>query len=459
MLVLFLVNSFNSGKRSLFSFVNVSSGKVSNLTCMHFSQEMSSKNYTCININDYIDAIEKEVTDGKPTFKAKLRYQNQKPVIRTLIDIQGKGEFERLLRYHRKKAEYDKMRHFCQNLLLPQIRSLPAERRSMVPNFDHELSIALSMPTDRGRQTFHRLASGKEYKGILLDLVTDLAPEQKQLCIEAMEPLTDGEALLCTIDSVAQNDKCFDRKYERIEAARKCVDLFKNCDLDDDSKTNLVSPKVSGAQCEKACMNFLQNKTGKEYRILANVMINNVATKSRQKYMNHNNRVARNIVWTQCARDRITSELDAIVLGPSRFSGEQEKLRYIDEVWEAKATISPSSINDVLTKKGYAVKALLNDEELSITYDGNNEQLGENERGVVLGLFGDEVLSPSNAFGQLKSTAVAQALSSDVDIALNAIKCGDVELGIEGVLHDLQQLRVKYDEICKDFDVSVRVAS
>lgn len=433
---------------------NSSTTRVCNL------MSMSSTNYNTLNVHEYIDAIEREIESEEPTFRARLRYQNKKPVIRSLIDMQTKDDFNKLLRTQQKQTEYDKMRDFCQNILQPRIRDLPPDERQKIPNFDAALEVALSKPADKGIQTFYRLASGREYKGRLIDLVSDLVPDEEQNCIQSMTPMTEDEVLIHAIDSIANDERDFERKDERIEAARKCIDYFQsNFNGNSGSNGDPASSKLNGLECEQACLNWLQDQNRKDDIVLGNVVINNYTTKSRQKYLNQAHGIARNVIWTQTVRNGITSEFDAVVLRPSWLNNNGEMSTSITEIWEAKYSMSPSSLHDVLSKKTPAIRALMRDDQLSISYNGNHHSLRDRNEGMVLGVFGSELLPPLQALGQLKSTAMSYALSADVDIAMNAIDSGIVELSVDILLHDLRKLRQKYVEASKDFDIVVKTVA
>ena len=419
-----------------------------------------------VDLHAYIDAIEQMIQNGKPTFRARLRYQNQKPIIRTLLNVQSKDEFDKSLRTQQKKAEYEKMKEFCLNLLQPRIHSLPDEDRIKAPQFDEGLELALgsSLLKTKGAQAFHRIASGRVYKGKLIDLVMELVPELEQQCRYAMMPLTEEEVLMHLIRNVA-DQKEFECKDNRINAAFKCVGIFQSngSDGSDAAFTNNIISKANGLECEQICVDWLTNQqtnqsvSDSKRIVLSNVMINNNTTKSRQKYLNtnkiwNNGSNTRSIMWTSSQRDRVCSEFDAVVLHDS----EQPS---ITEIWEAKYSMSPSSIHDALTKKVPAIKTLLQDPELSVSFDGCQQMLGKQSNCIVLGLFGMELLPPENALGQLRSTAISHALTSDLDVTLKAIDNGFVELGTDTILDYMKKLRQKYVESCRDFDIVVKVAS
>ena len=430
-----------------------------------------------VDVHKYIDAIEEQLLrEGEKTFTARLRYQNKKPIIRALVDIQTKEEFDKLLRMRQKQAEYNKMKDFCIKNLQPRIHNLPSDQKEKVPDFDAALEVALGKPIDKGIQTFNRLASGRVYKGRLIDLVKDLVPDETQNCLSSMTPLSEDEALIQTIDVIADDNKSFDRKNERIKAAKNCINFFQSYSNGYvNNNADPASSKVNGLECEQACLDWLnvrRNGKGDEVNctVLANVMINNFGTKSRQKYFNNQfnpNGAQRNIMWTDTVRNGITSEFDAVILqmrSPSSSNNvtrNEEVAVTMLEIWEAKYSMSPSSLHDVLTKKVPAIRALREDKHLSISFDGNCHSLYSKSRNdFVLGVFGSELLPPEHAIGQLKSTAVSYALSTNIDIAMdNAIKSGVVELSVDVLLHDVNHLRHSYIEASKHFDIIIRTAN
>eukprot|EP00957_Ditylum_brightwellii_P081660 6212077-Ditylum_brightwellii.AAC.1 len=126
---------------------------------------------------------------------------------------------------------------------------------------------------------------------------------------------------------------------------------------------------------------------------------------------------------------------------------------YVTEIWEAKHSVSPSTIWDALTRKLSSVRQLMDDEDAILSYNNHNgiaqiqttipspyshgeelissspSQIGynnhQNNKGnkMVFGIFGMELLPPSNAVGQLKAMAVADILSGDVNSVIKAIEC------------------------------------
>lgn len=455
-------------RNSIKRFSNSKSRYIGGRNSFGSKQIMCNPRPVNVDIISYIDDIEKLILSGDPTFKATLRYQNQKPIIRTLLNMKVKDEFDRIVRDQKKEAEYEKMKHFCVNILQPRLSGMEEEVKLKAPDFHNNLRLVLesSALRSKGGQAFYRIASGRTYKGKLEDMVWDLAPDLAEMCLFALTPLQEHEVFIKVIEHISEAEN-FESKEERIDAAFKCIDYFQTSIKEGallDTSINSNISKANGIECEKQCIDWLEKYQSEQMDsfdiVLPNVMINNLSTQNRSKYQNTNkNRpnLRRNILWTSSARNRVCSEFDAVVLK----SKEEEEIASLLQVWEAKFSMSPSSIHDTLTKKIPAIRTLLNDEELSVSFGENNCKLQTDKdvQHLTLGIFGMELLPPVNALGQLRSTAISYALTSDVHVALDAIENGFIELSIDYILKDLRKLRQKYIKSSDDFNIVVKVAS
>jgi len=361
----------------------------------------------------------------------------------------------------------------------------------------------------RGISSLRRLASGREYKGSIINMVQDLTPHLADECAKALTPLTEVEVLLATIDAVvaSQNDnnKCQEKNVEAIpslstslQIREECISAAKSLVLgletnheDDDSsvgtgddsvENNIKSDnsslnKMNGLECEQACISYLEEeqqrynstiKSETENFILQNVLVNHKSTQNRSKYSNGNMRnnsggwknftesSSTGIIWTNSERrENLCSEFDAIVLHHSPDDSSSQ----ISEFWEAKHSVSPSSLHDAMTKKLSAIRSVLEDDEVTISHSGGHYKLNVGNREgdrIKFGLFGKELLSPSNAIGQLRSMAASYAMTSYVDAALEAAKNGYVEVEVQYIqkhLHDLKEQLVQNS----DFEFVVRI--
>ena len=565
----------------------------------------STQNVIEIDIISYLASIENELLQSFPknhSFQVKIRPQNRRPMIRRLLGIESKDEFYHLCRTVRAILEYERMYHFVFVLRDEMVHGHDLNYiHDKLPSFQHAFdeltsqyeqqqqqqqksqSESSSNTTQdqiihndhlikKGIQPFNRLASGRDYKGKLMDMVQDLTPHLSNQCEDAMTPLTDAQVLLEVIDLIARsldintttktsslstslilptliqttvNERC-------INAAKECVfhlhDL-NNTQEDDDTmdddndndenhnnnkngygsndnngnniQTNYL-PKLNGLECEQACITYLEEVLNESYKqssedmpttsttsILQNVLVNHKSTQSRSKYskgnMRNNQGGWRNVVtssihgttstnakdnemdlsnsdptstscktvtgilWTNSgSRENICSEFDALVVHNSILQqqekeggeemNEKEEISQcrISEFWEAKYSVSPSSLHDAITKKLSAIRSVVNDDDVTISYNGNHYIMGENKGVTKFGLFGMELLSPANAIGQLRSTAASYALTNSVDAALEAAETGFVQVKVDYLQRHIYGLKDALSE-CDDFEIIVRI--
>lgn len=422
--------------------------------------EMSS----FINPCQYLEDIESEILNGDQEFSLKLRSQWAKPIIRTLLGIEQKEEFNKCIRETQKRFEFNRMNEFVY-ILWSRIQNLSEVEQNKVPDFAFAVKEAQNKQ-EKGFQAFCRLASGKRYGGQLKNLVNDLAPDLLHHYEQASTPLKDDEIFRVLIEEIASEGLLDD---ERIEAAMSCVQLFYNkgnlFGNPDSDIVTAIDSKLSGMRSEKECERWLRNQNSSEtlqhHRVLPNVMVNDFTTRSRSKYHNQQawqeNRRSNllSIIWTNQDRNKMCSEFDAVVLEEVSCN-DMTNLKIL-EFWEAKAIISPSSLHDSIAKKLTAARHVINDEASVISYDGYDYFLKSAEEKIRFGLFGIELMSPANAVGQLRSTVAAYMLSNNIDIALSAVKTGTVVIKSDFLLNDIRKLKSSMENI-QDFDVVIKIS-
>lgn len=411
----------------------------------------------------YLDDIESEIRQGDSSYEVKLRSQWAKPMIRTILGIHRKEEFDLLSREVQSCIEFERMNDFIHELW-SRIQTLSEEEQQKVPDFANAMLEAQSKQ-EKGYYAFSRVASGKRYKGQLEDLVSDLVPDLVDRYQNVSNPLTEDEILKHLID-VLGKERSIDQK--RMNAAHNCIQL-----LNDENdwtgprfeQTSSKESKLNGRKSEQECEKWLRDQSSgivNEPLILKNVMINDVSTRSRSKYNKRHiwqgNRKCGDlsIIWTNRVRNRMCSEFDAIIV--HKRSSDEEVDMELREFWEAKASISPSSIHDSITKKIVAARSVINDESAILTHSGSDHFLRRAEGHLRFGLFGSDLMTPANALGQLRSTAAAYILSTDIDTALNAAETGFVEIHSEILLQDLNRLKLILQDI-DDFEIVVKIAS
>ena len=400
-----------------------------------------------VDIQAYINSVEEELIRSRGEIMTKkLSEPNRKPMIRTLLGIDDKSEFDAHLRTTRKETEYRRLEAFVRNDLRPALQR--EGRLERVPDMTNIIADALAQPPTSGAGAFRKLGTGPVFRGNTTRMVEEIAPEVLPAYGLATAELTEMDVLGLVICS-----RKFDVSSERIDAANRCLGAFISCSEEDyhsaSSKTNnldvddMSCPKLNGKQCELGCTEYLESQLEANEKLIGNVYVNHKSALNRPKYQDVNVfRSGSGIMWTTIERDNACSEFDGVVYKRETFGGDGEQCTaIITEIWEAKVSISPATIWDAVTKKCKSIRDLMEDDEAYLSHDGRQMPLrfGSGEK-LVFGIYGQSVLSPENAIGQMISMAAAKALG-DVDTVLDSLDRGYIEVGRDKALDDLELLR------------------
>ena len=406
-----------------------------------------------VDIQAYINSVEEELIRSRgEVMTKKLSEPNRKPMIRTLLGIDDKAEFDARLRNTRKETEYKRLEAFVRNDLRPALQR--EGRLELVPGKTDIIADALAQPPTSGAGAFRKLGTGPVFRGNTTRMVEEIAPEILSAYGLATAELTEMDVLGLVIGS-----RKFDVSSERIDAANRCLGDFISCSEEDyhsaSSKTSQLDvddtscPKLNGKQCELDCTEYLESQMEANENLIGNVYVNHKSALNRPKYQDGNvfrsgsgSDASSGIIWTTVERDNACSEFDGVVYKRETSGGDGEQcMAIITEIWEAKVSISPATIWDAVTKKCKSIRDLMEDEEAYLNHDGRQMPLrfGSGEK-LVFGIYGQSVLSPENAIGQMISMAAAQALG-DVDTVLDSLDRGYIEVGRDKALNDLEVLQ------------------
>lgn len=429
--------------------------------------------------------------------------------------------FDQRIREARVWIEGQRVYSFMIDYLKPAVDALDVDtRREKVPDLLDKIDAIKdaverketggdNTPSPMVRATgtsalFSRLASGRRYQGRLERLINDLFPEISNNYHEASTKVTDREIL----EYIINNDLVIEKKEhqkdesdeekglaeKRIRAAFKCLDKFYPGEaghlLSLTEKKNESGAGVeSGKKCEESCVNFLQNEyiqysngeqildaqqnyTRRRRKVLRNVYINgrrNGDNSGTRKYMppkmyrkgavRKEEMDGTGIIWTDCdsARHRLTSEFDAIIL-----SSEAVNSTYIESIWEAKKTISPSTIHDILTKKLGAIKALTEDKGAELVYcDGESTEtipFSSQKGGFTFGVYGFELQRPENAADSIRSIAGSNVVSYNIQEVIRSLDRDVVmvEVELDSALNIVQSLKAVIEKI-QDQDLKIEL--
>ena len=280
----------------------------------------NTDNLTSINPHAYISSIEQHIlthhsSSSSETFHLQLKPEHQKPILQHLLEIPSKAAFSQLLRIFRKETEFTKMATFTRDILQPSLHSLSEEvRNEKLPNVDGAIELVLKGPASKGMGVFDRIATGRLYKGKLVELIRDLAPDLVPVYQNVMVPLTDADVFTQVVDSVSQERKRNGNGLDPVNilAARNCIQYFSSL-IDDATEPPVRSSahnsgRSNGIKCEELCVAWLQQQRhNRDTVVLPNV---NVSPKSPSKYAlamertDASNEPATGILWTNTVRNK-----------------------------------------------------------------------------------------------------------------------------------------------------------
>ena len=408
-----------------------------------------------------------------------------------------KIHFDRRIREARVRIEGERMCTFILNSLKPAALQLDVDLRdTMAPNLLRQMDMLESqMNRDKsspiilttGSSTiFSRLASGRHYQGKLDRMISDLFPSLLEDYNQASQKATEREMMeyviqhdlvlnhqeyVNNIDLDKEEERWIKKQQEwrekRIKAAYKCLDRF--YPLDSEQSTTSEKQAIlteeglqSGKLCEDSCIAYLTHERDLDEQciVLQNVYVNNRRGKN-TKYVppkilkTPKDLNGTGIIWAENldggGRHRLCSEFDAVVVSKSNDS--------IESVYEAKKTISPSTIHDILSKKLGAVHTLLDDLSAELVYgDGEMTRTipftsSVDSTRFTFGMFGTELQRPEHSADSIRSIAGSYVVSSDVGEIIRALdNMSDdgmvmVEVELTSALSIVESLRSLVEEV------------
>ena len=436
-------------------------------------------------------------------------------------NVSKKIHFDKRIRESRVWLEGQKMYSFTMSSLRPAAEALDADvRDKMVPGLLDQIRW-IEGATETNNRTceenmpsmtwktgtgvlFNRLATGRHYKGKLESLICDLFPELLDKYHEASQIASEREVLEFVVNAdLIKNEQKSDEGWteKRISAIFKCLDKFYPVDADQlpspSEKQDYSGDGVqSGKRCEESCSTFLHNEyivfgrnagehlnTRQRHKILQNIYVNarRNGDQPGQKYVppktfkrGSQKMDGSGIIWTDSlgsdgtARHRLCSEFDAIVVSckvSDAANGQcnESNSTFIESIWEAKKTISPSTLHDILEKKLGAIEALVDDQGAELVYmDGETtETIPFSSEGVrfTFGVYGSELQRPENAADSIRSIAGSNVVTSNIHEVIRALERDDVmvEVELSSAMSIVTRLKSVVEEIQAQNQIEVKI--
>jgi hypothetical protein len=297
--------------------------------------------------------------------------------------------------------------------------------KQRVPDLAERVQVALKEPPSSyavrdGTFPFRKLSTGRLYKGKTFDMIQDLFPYSYvvEAYTEASTPPSETEVLQAVVESrrpwfqskssyrtttTTTNTKKDDSSQQLLQVALElCACRFPTSKEDSDELLESPCPTKSGQDCERACLAFLKEQAPPDHVVLQNVFVKAGTSSPKMKndttqdnngsvrYHNHHNKknshhnlkrrrngIVSGTIWTRVLRDNICSEFDMVIVDPGT--------KRVVEVWEAKRSISPSTLWDAMDRKLSAVQQLVKDKDAILEYD-----YSDNEDVVVVDIVGEK---------------------------------------------------------------------
>lgn len=420
------------------------------------------------NLEDYLERIEIALLERGETLIMKVTEEHCKTMIKTLLGI------SRVLLDQRLKEAKCKLQHMrilsflsqeFQPFLLVENQNA-ISREKIVPilmGLDKALE---SSPMTRADLITAPMVHGAVYKGDFVALLQDIAPDLVDSYRKAKDGFTEQDVMMFMVNEM-------DRQLvvERREAVEQCI----HCQLPPPTTSPLSSSasKLNGLECERSCLQFLcktyqckEAASNNRFVVLQNVLVKTAKSSQRRTRNkapllfvsstescsddNDDNVVVRTgIIETPMLRtDGACEEFDALVI--ERCNNKNNESCIVREVWEAKATISPSTLENAICKKLEAIRSLIQGSggiQATLCLDNGDElSIQPAVEPFLFGLYGTTLQSVDNAVNQARVIACNRALATNADTVVQALQSGRAEISCKPAVDHLASLRMKLAE-------------
>jgi hypothetical protein len=425
---------------------------------MSFSSSSFGNNRHCVSVDlhAYLRLVEDVLRFRGTVTTVPIPSGQGKTMIKTLLGVD-----DSILLKKRNCLHHRKLSHFFTTQLSPLIDD-DTILKEKLPHYETALSKALEWNPADSHHTlrFKRVASGKDYQGnpsrLLQDGIGD--PALQALYDEAVREPTDLEVLSVMVEELSFQQQRSDLPNKRDEAARKCLERMRNEGEDGTTAgTEQVSSTSSkaGSETEALCFQYVQQQQhcheDESIMVLQNVLVKQNTKKTNGKIKKEEDQWQKDpnggILLTSSSGqgEGVCSEWDVLVVKKVQDNEEEaegtKSLQPV-EIWESKATLNPTTIHDVLTKKmpSYCSVLSAGDNEL-LCRKGRFLLLPKTGHSWSLGIFGGNLQEPAIAANRLASIVGQELLGRDETTVLRALETNEITVNVERVIDKLEHLK------------------
>lgn len=383
---------------------------------------LSMTNVRTVCLESYLQETIEAVENNSGTMR--INESHRKTMMRTLLGIR-RMEMDKQLRTLQNRLAWKKAEYFVNEHLL----SLKVDAQE-APQFSSGLESMIDFrkrPDANVWKFFSLLARGRTYQGKLERLLQDVQPELVPIYLEQVIAKTPETDLL--------QFYAREQDPQLLELLQKCIDLQlpkEPCQPDDGGRS-------SGKKGELDLQFYLNTILINDQKVVSPVLIQ--TTQSFVKSNNKNKRAPYALLVPPTVDlHGMTSELDALVIQQHHH----DKGIHVSQVWEAKATLHPTTIRDVLTKKQAAILTLKEARSTELVIEGCRSFCHGDFR---LGIFGNTLLNPIAGARRAMQACGERLLETDADIIPEVLETGQVQIPTSLVLASLESLRTLVQEI------------
>ncbi|KAG7348912.1 hypothetical protein IV203_011509 [Nitzschia inconspicua] len=411
-------------------------------------------------------------------YQLTLNEQHRPKMIRAISGM-SKVELKQKLRELQIQYQWKLADDFLRHQLQPLLSTMDV--KDSAPNLSSGIQNYLETKQDLFAQQqpplvakfFSTLARGRTYQGKMEHLLKDIAPNLLNKYREIVADLSEHDLL----------QQLINQQQQQQQHSGKC------CHHDDDPTQQLLQQcltmkfvqappepldggRSKGKQGEVDLQSYLTalSSIDDSVRVLSPVWIRPLGA---HKIKGNNNKKCKYVleVPSHHIQSGMTNEFDAMIV---RLEGDTVT---IEQVWDAKATLDPSSIHDILFKKVSSLTSLLTSNDVLSTgkfiiANGNensnipssdvyniqvqsscSNSTSNSTTSTVLfpkiGLFGSKLPSPRAAARRLQVTVCEVLLESNREIVENVLKenTGKVTPPTDMVVRYATQLLTRIREV------------
>lgn len=403
-----------------------------------------------ISLASYLQSVMDAVD---PSYRMWVTEQHRKKMIRCLMGYNSKSEFDLKLANVHLSEQWEKTHRFVeQDLASLQVDEIKApqykegiQQKGEDPKFAFH-TVTQQSQTQRATPArfFSFLARGRTYQGRLLKLLEDVAPHLIPTYQDIVQEPNDIDLMRKLVLEESKNRKPTGEDDADVPPVLRWKgELLQLLEKDFDIKA--VPPpdnggKQMGLQGEVDLTSYLQQEHSLDSctLVLSNVFVKppNKHFRNNNQFNNHKPKVP-HVILSDIKLAGMTSEFDAMAVQMNPTSNSIELL----ELWEAKASLHPISIYDVLFKKVGALERILADPDARIHFCAEKdtpqvrEVLGGDEgepllfpfsstSALQIGIFGMDLLGPRSAARRTQFVLCEQRIGESPEAVLEALETG-----------------------------------